>query len=112
MQSNYLHKLIQEILLEMFVKLIDLNSIKEKSKIVIIFQDNKIELEKIKDKFKVIQIDVSERIKPGDILMFLETAISPGDEIQCSIYRKNNYNKYLKTNFVHKFSPIKSIEVI
>lgn len=95
----------------MFVQSVDLNKIQSGSKIVILFQDNKIELKKNKDKFLVLSLSNPERIKPNDIIEFVDFTMSVGRSPKCYIYRKNEIDKYKKTKMVHEFSSIKSIEL-
>ena len=104
--------LIQEILSEMFIESLNLNEIKPGSKIVILFQDNKVEIEKIKNKFKVLKVSNPERIKPNDILEFIEFNITTGASPRCYIYRKNKIGKYKKIKMIHDFSYVKSVEII
>ena len=106
----FFKNLIQEILNEIFVESINLNQIDLGSNITILFKDNKIKIKKIKDRFIVLDTTNPERVKPGDIIEFIETNLIIGMSPQCYIYRKNEIDKYKKINMVHKFSSIESIE--
>ena len=110
MKPALFKNMIQEILTEMFSDSINLNEIQPGSKITILFQDNKIELEKIKDKFLVLNLSNPERIKPEDILEFLDFNMWIGSAPKCHVYRKNEIEKYKKTKMVHEFSIVKGIE--
>lgn len=111
MKTTLFKTIINEILSEMFAEALDLNTIQPGAKLTITFQDNKVELKKVKDKFKVVDALNKERIMPDDIIQFVNSEIAMGTSPKCFVYRKNKIGKYLKTNFVHEFSSIKQIEV-
>jgi len=110
MKSEFvLRNLIKEILNEFFIKSRKLDADPIGTKINIIFQDNKISLEKISDKKqKVLSIENDGRIKVDDILEFINNEID-FMKPECFIFRKNKGGKMMKTKLVHQFSFVKSI---
>ena len=111
MKPTLFKNLIQEVLTEMLSQSVKLNEVKHGSNITILFQDNKVELQKIKSGFKVIALTNPERIKEGDILQFLDFDIWVGAKPKCWIYRKNEIDKYKKIKMVHEFSSVNGVEV-
>ena len=111
MKPTIFKVLIQEVLTEIFSESVNLNELKQDSNISILFQDNKIELKKIKHGFKVTALTNPERIKESDILKFLDFNIWIGSKPKCYIYRKNEIEKYKKIKMVHEFSEVKKIEI-
>lgn len=113
MQPDFIKSIIKEILRETFVNSIELPALDINANITIIFQNNELNLKKIeKNRFEVEKIKVSDKIKEGDQLEFIDNKLEINKKEKCNIYRKNEIGKLLKIDMIHEFAPIKSIETI
>jgi hypothetical protein len=112
MKQDLIKSIIKEILKETFLKSINLSEISIDANITIIFQNNELNLKKISEnRFEVKSIKVSDKIKQGDQLEFMDKLLEINKKEKCNIFRKNKIGKFLKIDIIHEFAPIKSIEV-
>lgn len=112
MQPDLIKSIIKEILQETFVNSIDISELDINANITIIFQNNELKLKKISEnRFEVESIKVSDKIKQGDQLEFIDKKLKINKKEKCNIYRKNKIGKFLKIDIIHEFAPLKSIEV-
>ncbi len=113
MKTDFIKSIIKEILRETFVSSIELSALDINANITIIFQNNELKLKKIeKNRFEVESIKVSDKIKDGDQLEFIDNKLEINKKEKCNIYRKNEIGKFLKIDMIHEFAPIKSIDII
>jgi len=113
MKTDFIKSIIKEILRETFVSSIELSALDINANITIIFQNNELKLKKIeKNRFEVELIKVSDKIKEGDQLEFIDNKLEINKKEKCNIYRKNEIGKFLKIDMIHEFAPIKSIDII
>ena len=113
MQPDFIKSIIKEILQETFVNSIEVSALDINANITIIFQNNELKLKKIgKNRFEVESIKVSDKIKEGDQLEFIDNKLEINKKEKCNIYRKNKIGKFLKIDMIHEFAPVKSIEII
>jgi hypothetical protein len=113
MKNEKINSIIKQILMEIFINSFNIKDIEPNANITIFFQDNNIKLEKTsEEKFKVLDIKNSEKVQVGDEISFLEKELKVGNKTKCYIFRKNESGKMLKIDFIHQFSPIKSIEIL